>query len=252
MAMSKRRAQDLAFGAIGIAAFLALWEYIGVSGIAGLSFPPLSTVLVYLFAPSRQALFLRATGASFSMIAAGYVAGALVGILLALLGHLVGPLKEGLGRFASVIHSMPSIALAPLFIVLISKDWTGMAIATLNVYFILFIATQSGLAAASRTHQDVFTALGASRLARMLRLELPAAFPAMASGLKYAVPASFIGAIIGEWFGASRGLGLLMVSAMQNFQIPLLWSAMLLTSAGSLLCFGLMSLLERFVYRRYR
>lgn len=65
-------------------------------------------------------------------------------------------------------------------------------------------------------------------------------------------PMNEAGTIIGEWFGASRGLGLLMVSAMQNFQIPLLWSAMLLTSAGSLICFGVMSLFERFVYRRYR
>ncbi len=252
MRATRQKAQDLAYGTIGIAAFLALWEYIGVAGLAGLSWPPLTTVLAYLFDPSRQGLFLRAIGASFSMVTAGYVAGSIAGILFAVLGHLVLPLKEGLGRFASVVHSIPSIALAPLFIMLIDKDWTGMAIATLNVYFILFIATQSGLAAASRAHQDVFTVLGAGRVTRLLRLEMPAALPAMASGMKYAVPASFIGAIIGEWFGASRGLGLLMVSAMQNFQIPLLWSAMLLTSAGSLICFGVMSLFERFVYRRYR
>ncbi|MGO4837199.1 ABC transporter permease subunit, partial [Rhizobiaceae sp. 2RAB30] len=83
-------------------------------------------------------------------------------------------------------------------------------------------------------------------------LEMPAALPAIVSGLKYAVPAAFIGAIIGEWFGATRGLGLLMVSAMQNFQIPLLWSAVLITSAGSLASFGLMSIVERLVYARYR
>jgi NitT/TauT family transport system permease protein len=252
MRISRRKAQDIALGAIGIFAFLGLWQYIGVEGLAGLTWPPLTTVLALLFDPGRQALFQRAIQASFSMVLAGYVAGTVIGVLLAVLGHLVGPLREGLGRFASVVHSIPSIALAPLFIVLLSKEWTGMAIATLNVYFILFVATQSGLLAASRANQDVFTVLGAGGLARLRWLELPAALPAIVSGLKYAVPAAFIGAIIGEWFGSSRGLGLLMVSAMQNFQIPLLWSAMLLTAAGSLACFGLMSLLERFVYRRYR
>ena len=64
--------------------------------------------------------------------------------------------------------------------------------------------------------------------------------------------AAFIGAILGEWFGSSRGLGLLMVSAMQNFQIPLLWSAVLIASTASLIVFGLMGLLEQFVYGRYK
>lgn len=250
--ISKRRGQDIAYGAIGIAAFLGLWEYIGVNQLAGLTWPPLTTVLAFLFDPSRQTLFVRATSASFSMVGAGYVAGGVLGIVLAAVAHLVSPLKEGLGRLSSVIHSIPSIALAPLFIVLLSKEWSGMAIATLNVYFILFIATQSGLAAATRAHHDVFTVLGSNRFNRLVRLEAPAALPAIVSGFKYAVPAAFIGAIIGEWFGATRGLGLLMVSAMQNFQIPLLWSAVLITSAGSLISFGLMSLVERFVYARYR
>lgn len=250
--LGMRRAQDIAYGALGIVVFLALWEFIGRNGLAGLTWPPLSAVIAFLFDPARRALFMRATGASFSMVGLGYLAGCLAGVLVAAVAHLFAPLREGLGRLSSVIHSIPSIALAPLFIVLLSKEWSGMAIATLNVYFILFVATQSGLAAATRAHHDVFTVLGARRLHRLLRLEVPAALPAMVSGLKYAVPAAFIGAIIGEWFGATRGLGLLMVSAMQNFQIPLLWSAVLITSAGSLVSFGLMSVAERFVYSRYR
>jgi ABC-type nitrate/sulfonate/bicarbonate transport system permease component len=252
MCYSRRRAQDLAYGAIGLAAFLALWEVIGIQQLAGLTWPPLTTVLSFLFEPSRRPLFTRAASASFSMVGAGYLAGCLLGMIFAALAHLVSPLKEGLGRLSSIVHSIPSIALAPLFIILLSKQWSGMAIATINVYFIVFVAVQSGLAAASRSHHDLFTVLGANRFGRLIRLEVPAALPAIASGLKYAVPAAFIGAIIGEWFGATRGLGLLMVSAMQNFQIPLLWSAMLITSIGSLVSFGIMSIAERFVYARYR
>jgi NitT/TauT family transport system permease protein len=70
--------------------------------------------------------------------------------------------------------------------------------------------------------------------------------------MKLAIPVAFIGAIVGEWFGASRGLGLLMVSAMQNFQIPLLWSAVLIVTLASLALFGLMSLVERLVYGRFQ
>ncbi|MFN7000596.1 MAG: portal protein, partial [Elioraea tepidiphila] len=93
-------------------------------------------------------------------------------------------------------------------------------------------------------------------IARCLRIlrrrgEIPAALPALAGGLRLAIPGALIGAIIGEWFGASRGLGLLMVSAMHNFQIPLLWSAVLITAAASLVLFGLASLIERRIAERF-
>lgn len=248
----QEKIQDVAFGVVGILLFLIAWEYIGRKQLAGLTWPPLSTVLSYLTEFSRRALFLRASEATFSMVVLGYVTGAVLGLTLAGLAHVLRPLSEGLGRLSSVVNSIPAIALAPLFIVLINANWAGMAIATLNVYFVIYVAASSGLTAASRAHHDLFTTFGASGVGRFQRLELPGALPALVSGLKYAVPASFIGVIVGEWFGASRGLGLLMVSAMQNFQIPLLWSAVVITAAGSLTAFGLMSLVERHVYARYR
>ncbi len=55
-----------------------------------------------------------------------------------------------------------------------------------------------------------------------------------------------------EWFGAPRGIGILIINAMQNFQINLLWSAVLLAAMVSLFFFGLLTLLERAVYRWFR
>jgi len=252
MRLRDQRVQTVVLGAVGIALFLALWEAIGVNRLAGMTWPPFSTVMVFLFDPSRQGLFLRAMGASFAMAGMGYLLGTLIGMALAGLVQIVPVLRPGVDRLSSVVNAIPAIALAPLFIVLLDREYTGMAIATLNVFFVLYVATTSGLNNASATHRDLFSVLGASPTTRFFRLDLPAALPAIASGLKYAIPAAFIGAILGEWFGSSRGLGLLMVSAMQNFQIPLLWSAVFIASAASLLVFGLMGLIERFVYGRYK
>ena len=93
--------------------------------------------------------------------------------------------------------------------------------------------------------------LGADRLKRFWRLELPAAMPALVSGLRLAWPAALIGAIIGEWFGAPRGIGILIINAMQNFQIVLLWCAVLLAVGASLFFYGLLTLLERAAYSRF-
>jgi NitT/TauT family transport system permease protein len=250
--LPRERLRAIAYGVLGVAAFLGAWEAIGINRWAGLTWPPLSAVLAFTFDPDRRALFLRAMDATFSNVAAGYVLGVALGVAGGALGFLLRPLRPGLDRLVAVIHAIPSIALAPIFIVLISRDATGLALTALGVFYALYIATTSGLEAASAVHRDLFTVLGAPRWRRLRHLQLPAALPALASGLKFAVPGAFIGAIVGEWFGSSRGLGLLMASAMHNFQITLLWSAVLITSCASLACFGAAALLERHVARRYR
>ena len=248
----RRRLQDLGLGAIGVALFAGAWEFIGINRLAGLTWPPLSTVASYLADPTRHDLFLRAATATFSKVGLGYLAGALAGVGFGAIVHILLPLRPGVDRLANVINAIPAIALAPILIVAFSREWTGMALAAINVFFILYVATTSGLEHSTVSHRDLFQVMGASPWSRLWRLDLPAALPAIISGVKFAAPAAFIGAILGEWFGASRGLGLLIVSAMQNFQIPLLWSAVLIASLSSLIAFGFASAIETFVYNRYK
>jgi NitT/TauT family transport system permease protein len=185
------------------------------------------------------------------MVVLGYAGGAVAGISVAILAHFFASLRPGMDRLASLLHSIPMIALVPIFIVLLSRNYAGTAIAGISVFFISFVAMTSGLASGSKAGRDLFHVLGASRGRRFIHFDLPVALPALFGGLSYAVPVAFIGVILGEWFGASRGVGLLMVTAMQNFQIPLLWSTVLVTSAISLAAYALMTQIERLVQRRY-
>jgi ABC-type nitrate/sulfonate/bicarbonate transport system permease component len=244
--------KSLLLGALGMLIFAAAWEVIGSYHLAGLSWPPLSTVLLYLTDPGRTPLFLRAASATLGAVAIGYAIGCTAGLLLAVLTHIVSLLRPGTDRTMAVVHAIPSIALGPLFIVLLGREATPIAIATLNVLFAIYVATSSGLASASPAHRDVMRVLGASLRRQLCHLDMPAAFPAIVTAMKLAVPAALIGAIIGEWFGAPRGLGLLILNAMQNFQVPLLWSAVLLTALVSLSIYGALTLLERFAYERFR
>jgi NitT/TauT family transport system permease protein len=93
---------------------------------------------------------------------------------------------------------------------------------------------------------------GARRDRQLKYLDFPAALPAIASGAKLAAPTALIGIIIGEWFGAPRGLGVLVINAMQNFQIPLLWSAVLLAVITSIVLFVLLGWIERRVAEYFR
>ena len=242
----------IAYGAAGLAGFFLIWQAIGHYQLAGLSWPPLTAVLRYLFDPDRHALFLRAIDATMRSTVAGYAIGAFAGVVLASTGYTLPVLQRCADRFAAVVNSIPSIALGPIFLILISRDATPGGVASIHVFFIVYVSMNSGLASASQAHEDLFSALGSSRVKRFLRLNLPSAVPAIASGLRLSWPAALIGAIIGEWFGAPRGIGILIINAMQNFQIDLLWSAVLLAAMVSLFFFGLLTLLERAAYRRFR
>jgi len=246
------RARNWLLGAVGVGVLLAACEIIGQTGLGGRTFPPISEVFEYGIDPSRRSLFQRAIGATFQSAWRGFVVGMVVGVAIAGVGALIPLLKDGIDRFAASVHAIPLIALGPLFIVALSRDSTPTFIATLATYFPVYVASVSGFEAASRAHLDVFAVLGSDRRTRFRRLQMPAALPAFSDGLRLAAPAAVLGAILGEWFGAPRGIGILIVSSMQNFQIRQLWVAALLAALVSMAAFALFGALERFVVARFR
>lgn len=243
---------DLLLGLLGIVLFLGLWQVIGVYRLAGLTWPPLTSVLEALFDPNRRILFAHAMAATFSAAGGGFAIGTALGVAVAAGVHLLPILRPGIDRLAAVVNALPGIALGPILIVTLSPAATPLALASISVFFLTYVAASAGLAAASQANRDFFTVLGAHSLVRLWHLELPAALPTIASGTRLALAAAMIGAILGEWFGAPHGLGLIIVGAMQNFQIPLLWSAVLLVAAASVMLYGVATLLERAAYRRFR
>jgi NitT/TauT family transport system permease protein len=246
------RASEIVYGALGVVLFLAGWEAIGQYRLAGLTWPPLSTVIEFLGTSSRWPLFGRALASTMSSAATGFLIGVSLGLALALAVHLLPKLKLGTDRLAAMVNAIPAIALGPILIVTFDRAGTPAALAAIHVFFLVYVAVSSGLTAAQRAQQDLLSVLGAKRTMRLKLLEAPAALPAFASSLKVALSASILGAILGEWFGAPRGLGVIILNAMENFQIPLLWSAVLLAAGISLALFGLATWLEGAVHRRFR
>jgi NitT/TauT family transport system permease protein len=135
--------------------------------------------------------------------------------------------------------------------VVFSRSQTPTVLAAIQVFFLMYVAASTGLAGAPPALRDVMTGFGANSWKRLLHLELPSALPHLASGLKAAVSASFMGAILGEWFGAPQGLGLIILNAMQNFQIRLMWAAVAMTATLSLTAFLAAATLEQAVSRRF-
>jgi NitT/TauT family transport system permease protein len=75
--------------------------------------------------------------------------------------------------------------------------------------------------------------------------------PHVVDGFRLAAPAAVLGAIFGEWFGAEKGLGAVLVSSMQNFQVRLLWAAALLSTLISIAALVGFTALARWAQARF-
>lgn len=239
-------------GAVGLVAFVVLWEVLGRAGSLGPSWPPLTEVFDTLSDPVNTPLFERAVAATMRAAAIGYVLGSVTAILLAVVAALVAPIRRQLLDLATIVNAIPILALGPLLIALFPREVTPVAIASLTVFFTTVVATTAGIQSASPAHQDVASTLGAARLRRFRHIEAPAALPSVLDGLKLATPSAILGALLGEWFGSERGLGQLLVSAMQNYRISMLWTAGLLAAGIALVAYAVMSVVERAVSARFR
>lgn len=237
---------------LGVALLLVAWEVVGRSGLLGKLWPPLSEIVEHVLVPGNAVVLLHALQSTAASAGVGLLVGSTFGVLLAVLGLLWAPLGQGLGRFAATLNAVPLIALGPVLIVTAGRDATPVMIASITVFFGVFVAASSGLASVRREQGDLLTVLGANRRRRLWLLQVPTALPMFVDGLRLSVSAAVVGAILGEWFGAPGGIGLVLVSAMQNYQIALLWSAALLGALLSLAAYGVLGLLQRWLEWRFR
>jgi len=244
-------AENIRYAIVGLEKIFALWQFAGKAGVAGSALPPLSDVVNTLRDPETLALLTLSAKYTLASAAKGLFFGSSLAVLLAAVMHLLPPLRPGLDRLAVLVNATRPIAIGPILIVVFSRSQTPAALAGIQVFFIFYVAASSGLAAASPALRRVMAGFGANAWKQMMHLELPAALPHLASGLKASVSAAFLGAILGEWFGAPQGLGLMILSAMQDFQIRLMWAAVSVAVAMSLTAFLAAALLEKFLSRRF-
>jgi len=249
--MTQGAARRALYRICGFAVLLVLWQIAGKSGVAGKTLPALTDVLRVYTVGFRRALLVRSAIATASSAGLGLLLGAVLGFATALIARLAPILAPGLNRLAVVVNALPAIALGPILIVTAGREATPVLLAMIPVYFLLYVAASSGLSSADRRLEQLFVASGAGAWKRFVYLDAVAALPTLLSGLKLAVTTAMIGAVIGEWFGAPIGLGIVILNTMQNFQIPLMWATVLVVAAISLSAYGLIGVAERAVQRRF-
>lgn len=167
------------------------------------------------------------------------------GLFLATLIDGSAWLRRALYPLIVASQTIPILALAPLLIIWFGFGLTPkVLIVALFCFFPIAINTADGLSAADPDYLSLLQAMGATRYQQWRKVRLPAAMPYFFSGLKIAATYSVVGAIIGEWVGASEGLGIFMLRSANAFNTAQVFAAIAISSIISLLLFTLVYLIE--------
>jgi NitT/TauT family transport system permease protein len=142
-------------------------------------------------------------------------------------------------------QTVPKISLAPLFLV-----WFGVGItpkilvAFLISFFPIIIDTAVGLRSIAPEMVDLARSMGATRFQIFSRFRLPTSLPYLFSGLKVASTLAVVGAVVGEFVGADKGLGYLLLVANSNLLTSLMFAAIFSLTAQGLILFYIIQKLE--------
>jgi|GEM_PF-99012 len=192
-----------------------------------------SAIIVYMI--QNAGLLSRALGVTLANGAAGFAIGNLAAIALATLA-IVLPRTEALVRgLALLIFCLPLVATGPILRVIFGPgDWPQIVLAGLAVYYTTLIPLLVGLRALPSGWLDLVRSYGRGRLAALIHVRAMAALPYLVAGLQIAAPAAFLGAMVGEFTGAERGMGVLTIRAMRDMNVELTWTLATLATAVSM------------------
>jgi NitT/TauT family transport system ATP-binding protein len=238
---------------IGIAFVVSMWTaLVRLTHLPEFILPLPKTVLGRFFSASREGLILT----NFFITAYESLGGFFLGSALAFLfGYLLAKFKTAerlLSPYIVAMQAIPIVALAPLLII-----WFGFGvqtkifIAALVIFFPILINSIVGIRSADRETMELLTSLDAGPMQTFFKFELPSALPVLFGGLKVGITFSVIGAVVGEFLGASLGLGALVNMARASFDTALGFVSIILLGLMGILFYSAMSLIEYIFLRRH-
>jgi len=252
LARSAARRERLVSTIVPIAtavALVGLWQ-LGVRafGVPTYIAPAPSDVAVTLV--EKFPLLMQNFWPTFFESVAGFVVGNLAAILIAVAFVHTRNVERAFFPIAVFVNTIPILAIAPILVLIFGPGMTAkVVIAALICFFPTLVNMVRGLQSVSPQTLELARILSASKAEVFWKMRLPSSLPFLFSALKISATTSVIGAIVGEWVGADLGLGALIIDATFNFNSPLLYATVLMSSGLSVLMFALVTLAERRIVR---
>ena len=171
-----------------------------------------------------------------------------LGVLLAVVMAPTRWLERSISPFLVALQAVPILVIAPVLGSMFGYEFRTRLIVCVIISIVPIVTnTIFGLRSADQGQHDLFTLKGASRLTRMIKLQLPAGLPAMFTGFRISAGLAVIGAVVGELFNrlGEKGIGVLMDEYRSRNQFTYTYGALLLSSLLGIAVFFLFGWLQK-------
>ncbi|WP_309122218.1 ABC transporter permease [Paenibacillus sp.] len=228
---------------LGFAAvFVVLWEL----AVRWFDIP------VYLLpAPSSVVSSMDANLASHMTVTllealVGFLIANVLGLLTAVIFVHSKPIEKGAFPLAIALKTTPLVALAPLLVVWMGTGYSSKVVASMLIcFFPILVNSVKGLKAIEHEAWELFSTYKGSKWDMFWKLRLPTSLPYVLSALKISSSLAIVGAIVGEFVGANKGLGYVVLVSSYHMDTPVMFSAIIASAACGLALFWAIAWLEK-------
>ncbi|SHN19774.1 ABC transporter permease [Actinacidiphila paucisporea] len=238
-----------------LAAVLGLWEWFARTGVIdpfNFSMPSRIGDQIWTWTThgTAQGSLGAQVWATLYEALYGWLIGVTAGVLLGIALGRVRFLADVFGPYVKVLNAMPRIVLAPIFLI-----WFGLgpaskiASAVVLVFFPVFFNAFQGAREVDRNLVANARILGASNRQVTFQVVIPSATAWIFTSLHVSFGFSLIGAIVGEYIGATQGIGLLVANSQGTLNSAGVYAAMVILAVVALAAEGLLTLVEKRLFR---
>lgn len=227
-----------------VAALVAIETAVVVFGIRSYYLPRPSAIASTIMA--TPGAYLAGLWRTFLETVLGFVAGSLFGVATAVVFHRWQTLRELFFPLFIVSQTIPVIAFGAVVVLWFGNTLFAKAVISFYISFLpVTVNTLLGFSAVDSRQVQLMRSFGAQDVQILRRLYLPAALPQLFVALKLASSLALVGAIVGEWFGDTTGLGVLLLQAMYNENVTGIWATIVVSACLGMGLYGAVSYAER-------
>lgn len=180
------------------------------------------------------------------MTLAGFALAVITGLLLGIALGASKLVHAGSYPLLVAFNAIPKVAVVPILVIWFGVGWAPAVLtAFLISFFPIVVNVATGLATIEPEVEDVMRALGASKLDIVMKVGVPRSLPYFFGSLKVAITLAYVGSVIAEYNASNFGIGNLMARASADFNVPLLFAALVALGILGVIIYAAMAVLER-------
>ncbi|MBM01400.1 MAG: nitrate ABC transporter permease [Chloroflexi bacterium] len=228
-----------------------LWELlVRVLDVADWFLPPPSSIIKELFL-SIDIILKHLLTTSIEVLL-GLLLSVIVAVNFSLIIFFFKSVEKSVYPLLIATQTIPVITISPLLLVWFGPNiFSKIIIVAIISFFPIIVNFLDGLKSADSEMIMMTKQFGASKMQIFYKIQIPYSFPYLISGLKIASVSSVIGAVVGEWVGASGGLGWLIKTSSPQFMTERVFASIFVLSLLAVSLFSIFYLIERLVLKKY-